>query len=936
MKRIFLLTFFLLGAFSFAISQVLVCPQGLTNAGIELITNGNFSLGNTSFNSNYINNQASTWNEGTYAITTNPNLTHPNFASIGDHTTGTGNMMVINGSGTPNTNIWCQTFNVTPNTLYSFSSWVATIAGAPVASLQFEVNNVVLGTPFNAPANSSLGWQQYASTWNSGAATTATICIINQNTATSGNDFAIDDISFQPCVCNAMNLQANILPATCPTSADGSITVNASGGAGPFSYSWNTVPPVLTNAALNLSTGNYTLYVLDTGAPLASSCDTSIIYNVPTLPPIQANITHTDALCLGGKNGTATANPTGGSGAYSYSWATPPPQLTQTATGLGTGTYTLYIFDNAAPTLCVQTATATIQDGAPVTVNATTTNTSCPIALDGAANALASGGSGAYNYSWTTIPPQLSANASNLGVGNYTVFATDLSDPANCIGSTTVNVQSNNFNLTLSPSVIKPVTCSTVSDGSMTVQVSGGSGTYTYSWVTTPTQLTQITSNVGVGNYTVFVGDVAVAPVCLQSVNVNMGTLPVMQPTPSVIGQVKCNGSAQGSAKVQVTGGSGAYTYSWSSNPAQFLATATGLFAGNYTVFIADAANVLCTTSANVTITEPNLLEVTASLVQDVSCFGGKDGSVSASANGGTPPYTYKWSPGNQGNATAINLGVGTYTVTAKDANACTATASVTINQPSSLQLELVEKHNAYCDLANGDMTVLASNGNAPYTYSWASNPPVLAAQITNQPAGSLKVWAYDAKNCSTARIYSLTNSPKSTALFSTNPSHTDTIFLSQATFKFLNQSTKAQTYTWSMGDGAFYNSKNPIHTYENEGTFEVLLISDNGYQTCPDSFSLKIQVIADGVVHIPTAFSPNDDGINDEFKVAGEGIVSYQMTIFDRWGKEIIQLNEMQQTWNGTAKGKSVPEGVYVYIVEYQLNNGTKRKGSGSITLIR
>ncbi|HNB82261.1 MAG TPA: hypothetical protein PLP14_09205, partial [Chitinophagaceae bacterium] len=97
---------------------------------VNLIPNGDFSQGNTLFSSSYVYGTGGPWgllsNEGQYAIATNPNSTHINFASFGDHTTGTGNMMVVNGAGTPNVNIWCETINVNPNTWYDFSAWGAT------------------------------------------------------------------------------------------------------------------------------------------------------------------------------------------------------------------------------------------------------------------------------------------------------------------------------------------------------------------------------------------------------------------------------------------------------------------------------------------------------------------------------------------------------------------------------------------------------------------------------------------------------------------------------------------------------------------------------------------------------------------------------------------------------------------------------------------
>ena len=172
--------------------------QALTPS--NFVANGDFSGGNTGFTSAYDVGTGGPWgilsNEGTYAVTTDPNLTHTNFASFGDHTTGTGQMLVVNGSAVANTSIWCQTITVQPNTLYDFSAWATSAVNSNPAILQFSINGNLMGTPF-ALSGATGAWQQFHTTWFSGTSTSATICITNQNTAPSGNDFVIDDIEFR-------------------------------------------------------------------------------------------------------------------------------------------------------------------------------------------------------------------------------------------------------------------------------------------------------------------------------------------------------------------------------------------------------------------------------------------------------------------------------------------------------------------------------------------------------------------------------------------------------------------------------------------------------------------------------------------------------------------------------------------------------------------
>lgn len=161
----------------------------------NLVVNSNFNNGNTSFTSDYLYNPISVVNEGVYSVSNNPQSVHPGFQPCTDHTGG-GQMMVVNGSGTPNQDVWCQTIAVTPNTDYAFETWVATLVAASPALLQFSINGQTIGPIFQAPG-SPCNWEQFSATWNSGASTSATICIVNQNTSLGGNDFALDDISFK-------------------------------------------------------------------------------------------------------------------------------------------------------------------------------------------------------------------------------------------------------------------------------------------------------------------------------------------------------------------------------------------------------------------------------------------------------------------------------------------------------------------------------------------------------------------------------------------------------------------------------------------------------------------------------------------------------------------------------------------------------------------
>ena len=170
-------------------------------SGINLITNGDFSQGNSGFTSDYgfdncpPNQWGSLGCEGAYVVTTNTGTTHSNFSSCTDHTSGGGNMMAVNGANNA-INIWCQIIAVNPDTDYDFSAWATSLVSDSPARLQFSINGGTIGNVFNvSPA--TCNWQEFSATWNSGGNASATICVTNQNNAVGGNDFALDDIFFE-------------------------------------------------------------------------------------------------------------------------------------------------------------------------------------------------------------------------------------------------------------------------------------------------------------------------------------------------------------------------------------------------------------------------------------------------------------------------------------------------------------------------------------------------------------------------------------------------------------------------------------------------------------------------------------------------------------------------------------------------------------------
>lgn len=208
----------------------------------NLVVNGNFSQGNTGFSSDY--NYATMngpWGllsfEGVYVVGSNANTFHTFFQGF-DHTNPpTGQYMIVNGSGVPNTNVWCQTITVTPNTWYSFSAWARNVDTNPnnnvYANLQFNIN----GVPLGPSTVISGGWQPFEEEWFSGANTVIEICLVNNQTNGGGNDFGIDDIAFTTCI--PYNVVTNPSAGNDATICSGEQITLGEPAFTNFNYSWS-------------------------------------------------------------------------------------------------------------------------------------------------------------------------------------------------------------------------------------------------------------------------------------------------------------------------------------------------------------------------------------------------------------------------------------------------------------------------------------------------------------------------------------------------------------------------------------------------------------------------------------------------------------------------------------------------------------------------
>lgn len=517
---------------------------------------------------------------------------------------------------------------------------------------------------------------------------------------------------------------------TCANTSGGSISVNATGGTEPYTYAWNNGGS--TSTINGLAEGTYTVMVTDAGGCVT----TESITLTQEGATIYASVTEQDATC-GENNGSAVANGSNGSGSYSYAWSN--GMTTQTINNLGAGDYTVTVTDNA--TGCTALKTITITNTSGVTATASNTSTVCA-ASNGSASVNVTSGTAPYTYSWSN--GGTSQTIVGLSAGTYTVTVTDANS---CTTTVTTTVNSSNTNIAVNASSM-PVSCNGNNDGSVGLSVNGGAAPYTFSW--NSGQQVAALNNLTAGTYTVTVTD-ANGCTAVASTTVNEPTSITSSINSTNAG---CAGENNGSITLNVNGGTPGYSYDWSNGAT--IQNISGLSAGTYTVTITDANN--CSMVQTAIITANPVLTV-STVGTEVHCNPGADGTATATAQGGTPDYTYTWSNGATG-LMVTGLATGTYIVTATDAAGCAATSMVVIDlgQYANLTSTItVDSEVSTNNGSDGALTANPANGSGSYTYLWSNG--ATTQSISGLTAGTYSVTITDVETgCITTAEVSLTN----------------------------------------------------------------------------------------------------------------------------------------------------------------------------------
>ncbi|NTW32500.1 MAG: PKD domain-containing protein, partial [Bacteroidetes bacterium] len=823
----------------------------------NVFNNGNFELGNTGFSSSYTY-QTNLSPEGTYYIGSNPNNYHPAFSPCPDHTSGSGNMMIVNGSGTPNTNVWCQSVQVAPNIDYNFSTYATSVNPGSPAILQFSVNSQLLGAPFTL-SNTPCAWNQFFALWNSGSNNTANICIVNQNTTLGGNDFALDDISFSPICESTDSVIVTVKPlpladAGLPLTicAGQSATLTATGGD---TYQWIGGPATATYTVTPSSNTTYTVIVTKNGCTASDN----VLVTVTPLTIAEAGLPQT--ICAG-QSTTLTA--TGGG---TYQWVGGPASATYTVTPSSNTTYTVTVTKNAC----------TASDNVLITV------TPLPVAEAGLPQTICAGqsatltASGGGTYQWVGGPATDTYTVTPLSNTTYTITVTKNGCTA-----------SDNVLITVTPLPIADAGLpQTICIGQSTTITATGGGTYQWNGGPATASYT-ITPSLN-ATYTVTVTKNA----CTASDNVTINLNPLPTISASLSTDTICEGTSTtliasvpsvNCSGIQALDGSNrhfhyATVYDWdcclfspgiheSTDPwlvdghykIQFdcngigtIAESTGGFASQYPIGSAYTPNFGSSSDP-----------VYKSLITDANCCN-PDGSkifieLTEEILSGSLSYNYNWT-GPNGFVSSVKNPVinnaaitasGTYTVIVTDSNGCTASDNVIL---TVTPLPLADAGLSQTLCAGESTTLIAAGGG---TYQWNGGPATAAYAIT--PSSTMTYTVTVTKNACTAAdtIQVIVNS---LPIAEAGPDQI--ICLGQSAILIANGGNH---YYWSTDSTNQSIIVNPSITT----TYTVLV---RGHNACTASDSVQVTVKS-----LPPAEAGSDSAIcyGDSISLIASGGINY------------------------------------------------------------
>uniref|UniRef100_UPI004048CF6B PKD domain-containing protein n=3 Tax=Roseivirga sp. TaxID=1964215 RepID=UPI004048CF6B len=765
--------------------------------------------------------------------------------------------------------------------------------------------------------NPSGGTAPYSYIWSNGSTSkdlfnisggTYNLTITDANNCASTTTVEVGD---------SRDLKVNIqkTDVSCKGESSGAILLEVTGGSGSYTYEWDNGSD--TKVLSNLSAGVYRVLITDAGG---CATTTSVIISEPSLPlSVQVDKTN-EFSCFGEKTGFARAIPSGGIAPYTYLWSN--GERTQQINSIGAGTYTVSVSD--ANGCIVQQTFNITQPQKPIIINTTgRLELSCAGQSDGSIELLVDGGTAPYSYLWST--GNTSSKIENLTTGEYTVRVVDAKG---CIVEKLFSV-SEPLPLQIANARVNESQCFDDRNGSIDLEVNGGTFPYTYQWSDGSTTKNLI--GISSGTYTVEITD---ANGCRVQGSFNMASPERFVSNPS-ISPISCVGANDASISLNIEGGISPWVIQWNTGASAEVITDIG--PGTYNVLITDKKG--CTIQKTFNIIEPLPLVMDAYIEDAIACNNPQSGRVNVIVSGGTAPYQYLWSNGSR-NPEITNVLPGTYVVTVTDKFGCEVQGTYSVDQPEPLRIGLSSEREINCENRIAGVRVKAevTGGFGNYTYNWSLGSSVNNENYLVEP-GRLNLIVTDDRGCTQSKAIDISIPDFGEADFSYNAASIRELggLAANDPVNFYDESIgNIIDWKWEFGDGFDSDEIDPIHTYDSPGIYTVTLVTTDDVG-CITSIAKTLEITEGYRIMLPNAFSPNADGNNDYYRPEFLGLVSVQFSIFNTWGEVVFSTTDMEtKGWDGFVNGLPAENGNYVYKISGITENGLQVQRDGIFALIK
>ncbi len=728
-----------------------------------------------------------------------------------------------------------------------------------------------------------------------------------------------------------------IVNQECDAPGTGEIEIAVSGGEATdvSDYQIDWTGGLSGTLITGLDQGDYTVTVTD-----LNGCEEIATFTVGTADgPTIDSFTTENPSCSGLPDGTITVNFTPGSGSVTdIDWQDVDGNTYSGATisDLAAGTYSVTITSDDG---CTAEASVELEIGGVLEVEDIILDLpSCPGDSDGRISIVIAGDIPDLNYEWSVDGggPN-SAVLTDIPAGTYSVTVSQESENCDPVEINDIILEDPEP-LSATFEDVVATSCHNSCDGRAEISVSGGSGpgTYTYLWDN---------GLVGPFNPQLCGG---LNPVIVSSGNC-IDTFFADIPSPDEVeiilidfNEPSCFGDLDGRIEIDVSGGTGPnYVLTWDDGTIGPVIQDIG--GGTYAIEVIDTNN--CRDTFDIELTEPEILlaSINEELSTSVSCAGREDGRIIINTTGGTGEYSFDWTPDVSNTFSAENLAAGDYSIIITDENGCTDEVSYTVEDANPILFTYADPNLLNCFGDEFSFEILTAEGGSggPYSYTINFGALIPIDEPINLPAGNYTVNVFDPEGCSASDTFRVTQ-----------PEPIEVILPEQIDIQLgdsirlvpeIIDPVPTVSYEWTTTNDILecYDCPDPIASPIEDELVTLTITNADG---CEASASTFFNLEAFRNIYIPNAFSPNDDGINDVFRVySGIGVRAIRsFRVFDRWGNKVFELYDLTPSsegtpgWDGTIDGELAAPGSYVYTVEVEFTDNLIEYYRGEIFLAR